>query len=240
MRRRGRGRAATAVVAAAIGIALAVGGGAWLVAGGPGGFGGSTDAGAPSSGMLDTDAVEVLSQLDDLPEVDGRSDRDYDRDLFGQSWADVDRNGCDTRNDILGRDLLDATHKDGTEDCKVLTGTLIDPYDGTVVEFVSGPDTSVLVQIDHVVALSWAWHHGADRWDDERREVFANDPRNLVASSEATNQAKSAFGPGEWLPPDPDLRCGYVAQFVDVVSTYDLGIGDADRAAARAVLERCG
>ena len=25
----------------------------------------------------------------------------YDRDRFGQAWLDADRNGCDTRNDML-------------------------------------------------------------------------------------------------------------------------------------------
>ncbi len=42
--------------------------------------------------------------------VQGRAGRDgYDRDLFGQNWADTDRNGCDTRNDILRRDLKQIT-----------------------------------------------------------------------------------------------------------------------------------
>ena len=44
--------------------------------------------------------------LDTLP-VKGRAGRDnYDRSAFGQAWLDVDRNGCDTRNDILRRDLV--------------------------------------------------------------------------------------------------------------------------------------
>lgn len=30
--------------------------------------------------------------------------------LFGPAWADVDSNGCDTRNDILGRDLKQADY----------------------------------------------------------------------------------------------------------------------------------
>ena len=34
----------------------------------------------------------------------------YDRAQFGSSWADVDRNGCDTRDDILRRDLR-AAHR---------------------------------------------------------------------------------------------------------------------------------
>ena len=35
----------------------------------------------------------------------------YERELFGPAWADVDRNGCDTRNDILRRDLANMREK---------------------------------------------------------------------------------------------------------------------------------
>ena len=111
----------------------------------------------------------------------------YDRARFGQAWADVDRNGCDTRNDVLGEDLLDPVFKEGTNDCKVLSGTLIDPYDGRRVEFVSGGETSILVQIDHVVALGWAWRHGADAWTDERRTAVRErpgQPRRRVSGDE--------------------------------------------------------
>ncbi|PPG03912.1 MULTISPECIES: HNH endonuclease family protein [unclassified Rathayibacter] len=180
-----------------------------------------------------------LATLAALPSVEGPAAVPYDRDLFGQAWSDVDRNGCDTRNDVLGRDLLAPVFKPGTRDCKVLTGTLIDPYDGTSVAFVSGTDTSRLVQIDHVVALGWAWHHGAWSWTDDQRLAFANDPANLVAASEQTNRAKSDAGPGEWLPPAAELRCGYVEQFVAVLSEYGLGIDARDRAASEAVLAEC-
>lgn len=181
----------------------------------------------------------ALAQLAGLEVVSGYADAPYDRDRFGQRWADVDRNGCDTRNDILGRDLQEPVFKAGTNECKVLGGILTDPYDGGHVDFVSGADTSVLVQIDHVVALAWAWHHGAEHWTDDERTAFANDPRNLVAASERMNQEKSAFGPSEWLPPVAEFRCGYIESVVEVLVAYDLGINADDKAAAQAVLERC-
>src|SRR5690606_11373307 len=37
----------------------------------------------------------------------------YARDQYGPAWADTDRNGCDTRNDILHRDLRDGSIKPG-------------------------------------------------------------------------------------------------------------------------------
>ena len=66
--------------------------------------------------------------------------------------------------------------------------------------------------------------------------AFANDPLNLVAASEAMNQEKSAYGPSEWLPPVPELQCGYIENWVGVLDAYDLGINAADKAAAGAVL----
>lgn len=184
----------------------------------------------------DADA-DALAHLAALEVVDGWSVERYARAQFGDPWVDVDRNGCRTRDDILARDLLDLVVDDGG--CRVLSGTLIDPYDGTPVDFVFGPDTSPAVQIDHVVALAWAWRHGAEEWTFEQRVAFANDPRNLVASSEATNQAKRDFGPGDWLPDDPELRCGFVETWVEVLAVYDLGINGDDKAAADAVLRTC-
>ncbi|MFT4220522.1 MAG: HNH endonuclease family protein [Microbacterium sp.] len=221
------------VVAAAVVVAVAAGAVAVWNAGPP--------ASTPPAGrpVATLDAGTALDRLAALDTVSGWSDAPYDRDLFGQRWLDVDRNGCDTRNDILGRDLRDPVFKPGTRDCKVLSGTLIDPYDGQRVDFVSGLDTSVLVQIDHVVPLAWAWRHGAERWSDDRRAQFANDPRNLRAASQKTNQDKQAAGPSEWLPPARELRCGYAQTWAEVLDAYSLGVNAADRAAAEAVLRSC-
>ena len=87
----------------------------------------------------------------------------YEREVFGQAWADVDRNGCDTRNDILRRDLTAYVLKAGTRGCLVLRGSLRRPYTGTTIAFVRGEGTSAWVQIDHVVALSDAWQKGAQQ-----------------------------------------------------------------------------
>lgn len=193
----------------------------------------------PLAGASDSAAAKALALLPTIETVNGYAPISYDRDLFGQRWADVDRNGCDTRNDILARDLLNPVFKDGTGECKVLAGELLDPYDGSAVSFVSGQNTSVLVQIDHVVALAWAWHHGAYAWTDEQRTAFANDPLNLLASSQGTNQPKSASGPADWLPPVPELSCRYVERWVLIVDTYDLGIDAGNRAAAEHVLAGC-
>jgi hypothetical protein len=193
----------------------------------------------PSAAPPAATASTALAALAALRADDDAATVPYDRDLFGQAWADVDRDGCDTRNGVLGRDLADPVFKPGTGDCKVVSGGLVDPYDGTAVAFASGAETSRLVQIDHVVALAWAWRHGAESWTDERRLGFANDPANLVAATEAANQAKSDSGPAEWLPQDPARACAFVERFVTVLAAYDLGIDDAERVASERVLTGC-
>jgi hypothetical protein len=142
-------------------------------------------AGGPLTGVLDDAAAEEAiagappgSALASLGELDvrGRAPRTgYEREEFGYGWADTDHNGCDTRNDVLARDLTGESFRSGS-DCVVVSGTLEDPYSGHTIDFRRGEGTSDDVQIDHVVALSDAWQKGAQRWDDDRRTAFANDP----------------------------------------------------------------
>ena len=89
---------------------------------------------------------DAASALEKLP-VKGRAPKTgYDREQFGPAWSDVDRNGCDTRNDILKRDLAGETFKPGTHDCVVLTGTLSDPYTGKKITFSRGQGTSEAIE----------------------------------------------------------------------------------------------
>lgn len=182
-------------------------------------------------------AVDVLSGLP----VKGRAPKTgYDRALFGQRWADTDRNGCDTRNDILGRDLTDVAFKPGTRDCVVLSGTLApDPFTGTTIAFVRGNDTSNAVQIDHVVALSDAWQKGAQQLDEGTRTLFANDPLNLLAVDGPANAQKGDGDAATWLPPNKAFRCAYVARQVAVKERYRLWVTQPEHDAITRVLEGC-
>ncbi|THG33597.1 HNH endonuclease [Naasia lichenicola] len=190
-------------------------------------------AGAPA---LDT---PLLAQIAALPVAATASVAGYERAQFGDGWKDPDRNGCDARNDILARDLTAVTFKAGTRDCVVATGELKDPYTATTIDFVRGNGTSEAVQIDHIVPLSWAWQHGAAGWTPDQRLAFANDPLNLLAVDGPTNASKSDSGPADWLPPDAAYRCAYADRFADVLTTYAMGIDDADRAALVAVAQTC-
>jgi hypothetical protein len=183
-----------------------------------------------------TTALAALAAV----EVKGRAPRTgYDRDNFGSGWVDVDRNGCDTRNDILARDLADETFKAGTRTCVVLTGNLADPYSGTAIAFTRGQSTSDDVQIDHVVALSDAWQKGAQGLDASRRTAFANDPLNLLAVDGPLNMQKGDGDAATWLPPNRSYRCAYVARQVAVKVTYQLWMTQTEKNAIATVLSTC-
>jgi hypothetical protein len=181
------------------------------------------------------DLASGRSALDGLAVRGRATTTGYARERFGQAWADVDGNGCDTRNDVLRRDLTDATSTDG---CTVLSGTLDDPYTGVPIAFARGPDSSV-VQIDHVVALADAWQTGAQAWTPAVREEFANDPANLLAVDGPANQEKGAGDAATWLPPNRGYRCIYALRQVRVKSAYGLWVTAAERDALGRELGRC-
>ena len=190
---------------------------------------------APLEGSTKTAAV-VLETL----AVKGRAPKTgYDRAQFGPAWSDVDRNGCDTRNDILNRDLTSIVYKPGTRDCVVLSGTLIDPYSGEQISFLRGVATSSDVQIDHVVALSNAWQTGAFKLTYEKRLAFANDPMNLLAVKGRLNSQKGDGDAATWLPPQKNIRCAYVAQQIVVKAKYGLWVTPPEKAAMVSLLAKC-
>jgi hypothetical protein len=181
-------------------------------------------------------AVSVLETL----AVKGRAPKTgYERSQFGPTWSDVDRNGCDTRNDILFRDLTSIAYKDGTKECVVQSGILMDPYSGEKISFLRGTTTSSDVQIDHVVALSNAWQTGAFKLSYDKRLAFANDPMNLMAVKGRLNSQKGDGDAATWLPPLKSIRCAYVAQQIVVKAKYGLWVTKPEKAAMISLLDRC-
>ncbi len=155
---------------------------------------------------------------------------DYRRAAFGDSWTDDNpapggHNGCDTRNDILDRDLVEKTYV-SIKRCPdaVATGTLHDPYTNAVVAFVRGERTGASVQIDHIVPLALAWDLGARDWPSDLRLRFANDPANLLAVAGAPNQDKGDSEPASWMPPNTAFHCQYAMQFIAVLRGYALPV----------------
>lgn len=161
----------------------------------------------------------------------------YDRDRFGQAWLDADRNGCDTRNDILAATMSAIEFKPGTHDCLVLSGRLEDRYTALTLEFVYGD--GAIVDIDHLVALGNAWVTGAAGWDVNKRAALANDPLNLLPVDAGENRSKGDADAATWLPPSKSFRCDYVAAQIAVKAKYGLWVTSSEAEAMRRVLGGC-
>lgn len=180
------------------------------------------------------DAATVLATLP----VKGRAPKTgYRRAEFGQRWRDIDRNGCDTRNDILNRDLTNKTWRANTRGCVVLSGVLAEPYSGETRYFDKSQASAI--QIDHVVALSDAWQKGAQALTAAQRETLANDPLNLLAVDGRLNQQKSDGDAATWLPPHKGFRCAYVSRQIAVKAKYRLWVTEAERDAMVRILSNC-
>lgn len=199
----------------------------------------STPGGVTSGSATNGQAAAALEQLNAIP-VKGRAPKTgYSREEFGAAWADVDHNGCDTRNDILARDLEGETFKAGTHNCIVLTGKLADKYTGTTISFIRGADTSSEVQIDHIIPLSLAWQTGAQQISEEQRRQFANDPLNLMAADGTANMSKGDKDAASWLPANKAFRCEYVARQTAVKAKYQLWVTQPERDAIAGILSAC-
>ncbi|MGH3675922.1 MAG: HNH endonuclease family protein [Mycobacterium sp.] len=182
------------------------------------------------------------AMLDGLPVKGWDRHTDFARYRFGESWSDdvnveFGHNGCNTRDDLLRRDLADLLVRPGT--CYAQSGVLHDPYTGETIAFTRGPDTSEAVQIDHLVSLSDAWYKGARDWDDQRRRDFANDPRNLLAVGAQVNFDKAFRDATAWLPPNVGFHCEFVTRQIAVKTAYRLWVSANEKRAMADVLADC-
>lgn len=191
----------------------------------------------PQEGSTQPDSTiagenSALNTLNELA-VKGRAPKTgYAREQFGNGWGKT--NGCSTRDIILYRDLENPILED---ECKVVSGTLNDPYTATVIEF--SKDKASAVQIDHVVALSNAWQTGAQQLTIEMRKQLANDPLELLAVDGPANQAKSDGDAATWLPKNKAFRCIYVARQIAVKKKYTLWVTQPEKDAITSVLSAC-
>jgi hypothetical protein len=166
----------------------------------------------------------------------------YDRTAdFGPAWTDDQgapggHNHCETRDDILRRDLTGVKLKGA---CEVASGTLHDPYTGKTIHFTRGRGTSLAVQIDHMVALGNAWQTGAKTLPQAVREELANDPLNLITADGPANEGKEDDDASQWVPPDTRFRCEYVARQIAVKTKYQLWITPAEKTAMNKILGGC-
>ncbi|BCO37008.1 HNH endonuclease [Mycobacterium heckeshornense] len=170
---------------------------------------------------------------------------DYRRAAFGDAWDDDNdapggHNGCDTRDDILNRDLVDKTYV-SIKRCPeaVATGTLHDPYTNATINFQRGARVGQSVQIDHIVPLALAWDMGAYAWPYPQRLRFANDPANLLAVSGQANEDKADSQPALWMPPNTAFWCQYAVQYIAVLRGYALPVDQPSADVLRRAAATC-
>ena len=126
------------------------------------------------------------------------------------------------RHDVLA-DTSTGNTLFSPDGCQVRHGRWYDPY--TDKTFSNPRD----LDIDHIVPLSYAWHHGADTWPQQKRESFANDPANLIAVQAGANRQKSDSGPLKWLPDNVAHRCAYLLRFERIARAYGLRFAPAEQ-----------
>lgn len=167
----------------------------------------------------------------------------YVRKEFGSSWSDIDRNGCNQRDDVLLRDGHKGTLKtqwQGRCPHDVLAGTWTDPYTGKKLTFTDLKDRkqAQAIQIDHVVPLAEAWRSGAHAWDYEKRRQFANTLDNLLAVDGPTNMSKGDLDPAAWRP-RKGYQCAYASRWIRVKHSWDLGADASEIRALGEMLDYC-
>lgn len=158
----------------------------------------------------------------------------YDRDFFGYP-ADLDGDGCDTRDEVLIADSRVNVVMDSSV-CGVAVGEWYSPYDGVLTDDPGG------IQIDHVVALSEAWASGASGWSSVDAVEFANavgGADNLQVASSSSNQSKSDKDPAEWLPENDSAVCWYVTEWSRLKLEWDLSMDELEYGVVSDVLGSC-
>ena len=178
---------------------------------------------------LNSDFAVMLAGLEVADEISSG----YNRDLF-KHWIDADGDGCDTRREVLIEESL--TTVTVGSGCSLEGGTWVSAYDG---EETSNPSD---FDVDHFVPLSEAWASGANEWNSDTRERFANDldySLALIAVSDSSNRSKSDSDPAEWMPPNANYKCEYVFAWVNVKFRWGLSIDAAEKAALEKVWGSC-
>lgn len=137
-------------------------------------------------------------------------------------WTDQNQNCLNTRAEILKlRSLVPVLmNKKG---CKVITGKWNDYY------FPEEHTVAKKIDIDHLIPLMNAHRTGGQIWNKKQKEVFANDPENLVITNREYNRRKGAKGIDAWLPLHKDYACKYVKDWIKIKQKYSLIITDPEK-----------
>jgi len=154
----------------------------------------------------------------------------YAESAFGP-WLDDDRDGCNTRAEVL---IAESEVEAGLiGPCDVISGRWYSRYDGRTWS------TRGDVEVDRLVALEEAWLSGADSWTSGQRAAFANEldlPASLSVVTATVRSSKGAKDPAAWLPPLDEARCEYAINWMSVKYRWSLRIDPDEKAALASVL----
>ncbi|MBT2447296.1 HNH endonuclease [Streptomyces sp. ISL-43] len=186
-------------------------------------------------------AATAKTRLAGLKVEWGKNWETYKRENFGRYWSDETdavggRNGCDTRDDVLRRDLRELREGDRNP-CVVLSGVLHDPYTGKELPYSYRRASQI--QTDHVVALGAAWRGGAYAWTAQRRLEYANDLDVLLAVDKQTNYDKGSKTADKWKPPQRGYWCEYARRYTGVKAKYGLSVTRPEKQALQEMLGTC-
>lgn len=201
-------------------------------------------------------ASDDLAILDTITVAEPYAKTDYAREAFAPgstwSWDDADNDGCDTRAEILMRDL-DGGYEVRDKDCYITDGIMsVEPYTGQANRaFDAHGDYSEKLDIEHAVALGDAWFSGAWDWTPEQRVAFANDPRNLFAADPSNNRSHSDKSIDLWPNlategedaanemPNRAFLCEYAAIQTEIKAAYGLSMSPEEADVMRGYLTDC-
>lgn len=195
-------------------------------------FGGATTTAHAAEAPQHTSVGTVRQLVATLPVADEHRDG-YVRTAF-KHWIDADKDGCNTRAEVLKQEAIIAPTQG--DRCKLTGGAWWSYYDDSEVDGPSGLD------IDHMVPLAEAWDSGAYDWTAQRRQDYANDlawPRSLVAVSAKTNRSKADQDVTTWMPPAADARCQYMDDWVSVKVRWGLSVDPAEQTALTQLAASC-
>jgi hypothetical protein len=156
----------------------------------------------------------------------------YDRARF-KLWIDSDKNGCDTRAEVLIAEAIVKPKK--AAKCKLTGGNWLSSYDG-----VKYTDASKL-DIDHLVPLAEAWRSGAWAWTDQQRMEYANDLEDewaLNAVTASVNRSKGDKDISQWLP--KKNVCAYLGGWVTIKAKFELTVDIAEAKIINKYYQSCG
>ena len=148
-------------------------------------------------------------------------------------WTDEDGDCQNTRAEILIRDSTTSVKFKRNRGCNVSWGRWVGPYSGQV--FTKASD----IDIDHIVPLSHAHKTGGAGWTRSQKRQFANDPQNLLAVDDSTNQSKGGKSPARWKPPQKAYWCTYATRWRGIKRKYGLTVSVPEERSLRVMEREC-